>query len=83
MVPGSRSRYPARVSVVARYEFYASADASNWGTAAASGTWDSSRSAKTVSFSKRNARYVRLVALSEINGKAYASLAEIDLIAAK
>ncbi len=69
--------------IIARYEFYASEDSSNWGTAVASGTLDSTRNEHLASFPKMNARYVRLVALSEINGKDYTSLAELDLVPAK
>ena len=33
-----------------------------------------------MTFARKVARYVRFVALSEINGEAWASLAELDLI---
>lgn len=68
--------------IIARYEFYASEDASNWGNPVATGTFDATRTGKTVSFPRRNAHYVRLVALSEINGGDWASLAELDLVPA-
>ena len=68
---------------IAQYEFYTSEDPADWGSPAASGTFDSSRDAKLVSFSVRNARYIRLVALSEINGGAWTSLAELDLVSAQ
>jgi len=66
--------------IVARYELYASADRSNWGTAVATGTFNTDRNEKRVTFARKVARYVRFVALSEINGEAWASLAELDLI---
>jgi hypothetical protein len=66
--------------MVAQYQFYASADRNNWGTAVASGTFNSDRSEKIVMFASKVARYVRFVALSEINGQPWTSVAELDLI---
>ncbi|MEM8909923.1 MAG: discoidin domain-containing protein, partial [Bacteroidota bacterium] len=51
---------------IADYEFYVSMDGSSWGTAVAAGTWASSANTETVSFPATVARYVRLVALSEV-----------------
>lgn len=68
--------------IIAKYEFYASDSASNWGSPVASGTFDTTRNEHIVSFPKMNARYIRLVALSEIEGGAWASLAELDLVPA-
>jgi hypothetical protein len=69
--------------IIAGYEFYASEDATSWGSPVASGTFDSTRNEHIVSFSAMNAHYVRLVALSEINGNDWTSLAELDLVPAK
>lgn len=69
--------------IIADYEFYATEDASNWGTKVASGTFDSTRNEHVVTFPRMNARYIRLVALSEINGGAWTSLAELDLVPAQ
>jgi hypothetical protein len=66
--------------MVAQYQFYASADRDNWGTAVASGTFNSDRAEKRVTFTRKTARYIRFVAVSEINGGAWASIAELDLI---
>ncbi len=66
--------------MVAQYEFYASTDSTNWGTAVATGTFTSSRTETRVPFAAKTARYIRFVALSEINGKAWASVAELDAI---
>ncbi|HEY5957295.1 MAG TPA: discoidin domain-containing protein [Polyangiaceae bacterium] len=65
--------------MVAGYQFYVSDDSSQWGTAVASGTFNSDRTAKVVSFAKKSGRYVRFVALSEINGGDWTSVAELDL----
>jgi len=66
--------------MVAQYQVYASTDSTNWGTAVASGTFNSDRTEKRVMFTSKTARYVRFVALSEINGQPWASVAELDLI---
>ncbi len=66
--------------MVAQYEFYASTDSSNWGTAVATGTFSSSRKETRVPFAAKTARYLRFVALSEINGKDWTSVAELDAI---
>jgi len=66
--------------MVAQYQFYASTDRTNWGTAVASGTFNSDRNEKRVMFTSKTARYVRFVAQSEINGQPWASVAELDLI---
>ena len=65
---------------IAQYQFYASTDRNNWGTAVASGTFAEDRGEKRVMFTRKTARYIRLVALSEIGGMAFASVAELDLI---
>jgi len=66
--------------MVAQYQFYASTDRTSWGTAVASGTFNSDRNEKRVMFTSKTARYVRFVALSEINGQPWTSVAELDLI---
>ena len=50
------------------------------GTAVASGTFNSDRTEKRVMFTSKVARYVRFVAVGEINGRAWASVAELDMI---
>jgi hypothetical protein len=66
--------------MVAKYEFYASTDKTNWGTAVATGTFNSDRNEKRVMFTTKTARYIRFVALSEINGQPWTSVAELDAI---
>ena len=52
-----------------------------WGPPAVLGTWSDGRNIQKAIFGQpARGRYVKLVALSEVNGKDYASLAEIDLM---
>ena len=62
------------------WEFYVSADGSNWGTAVATGTFAKDNTLKTVNFTATPGRYVRLRALSEINGNPWTSCAELNVI---
>jgi hypothetical protein len=64
---------------IADYQFYVSPDGTTWGTAVAAGTLAADTSEKTVRFTAKTGRYVRLVALSEINGYAYTSAAELNV----
>ncbi len=66
--------------MVAKYEFYASTDSADWGTAVATGSFNSDRKEKRVTFTAKTARYLRFVALSEINGADWTSVAELDAI---
>ena len=61
------------------YEFYSSADGSSF-EIAASGEFSSGKGLKTVIFSPRIATAVKLVALSEVNGKPWTSAAEINVL---
>ena len=64
---------------IAKYEFYVSNDSSNWGSAVATGTFASGITRKEVSFTPKDGRFVRLRALTEINGNPWTSAAEIDV----
>jgi hypothetical protein len=64
---------------IGKYEFYVSADGTNWGTAVATGTFDSSSSEKQSLFTAKQGRYIRLRALSEINGNPWTSMAELNV----
>jgi beta-galactosidase len=65
---------------IARYEFFVSADAKNWGAAVASGIFPNAEGWQRVRFASTSARYVKLVAVSEVNGKPWTSLAELRLL---
>src|SRR5882672_6889858 len=64
---------------IAGYQFYVSDDGVTWGTPAAAGTLAANTSEKTVRFTAKTGRFVRLVALSEINGHAWTSAAELNV----
>lgn len=68
---------------IANYEFYVSTDGTNWGTAVASGTLTASSSDKTlkqVTFAGVAGRYVRLRALTEVNGGPWTNAAEFNVL---
>jgi len=65
---------------IAAYELYVSTDDHNWGNPVATGVFPSTRDKQEVSFNARLARYVRLVALSEVAGHAWTSAAEIEVM---
>jgi O-glycosyl hydrolase len=65
---------------ISQYEFYVSTSPSNWGSAVATGTFANSSSEKEVTFTAKTGQYVRLVALSEVNGNAWTSAAEINVL---
>ncbi|MEV4059638.1 discoidin domain-containing protein [Nonomuraea dietziae] len=62
------------------YEFYASADGTNWGSPVATGTFAIDATLKTVRFPTVPGRYVRFRALSEVNGNPWASCADLTVI---
>jgi hypothetical protein len=66
--------------MVATWQFYASTDKTNWGTAVATGTFNADTSEERVMFTRTTARYVRFVALSEIDGNPWASVAELRMV---
>lgn len=63
---------------IKNYEFYTSVDGISW-TLQNSGTWANDANEKTVAFNSTTARYVKLVAKSEVNGAPWASAAEISV----
>src|SRR5215831_18210960 len=64
---------------IAGYQFYVSPDGTTWGTAIAAGTFAADTTEKTVRFTAKAGRYVRLVAVSEINGNPWTSAAELNV----
>jgi lysophospholipase L1-like esterase len=64
---------------IGQYGFYVSTDGTNWGTPVATGTFANSATEKLVSFTSTTGQYVRLRALSEVNGGPWTSMAELNL----
>jgi beta-galactosidase len=62
---------------IAQYEFYVSTDGANWGSAVATGTFPDSTAQQTISFTAKAGRYVRLRALSSVNGQPFAAVADL------
>src|SRR4051812_48361728 len=65
---------------IAQYEFYVSTDGTNWGTPVATGTLSNVSSQQEVLFGSTTGRYVRLRALTEVEGRPYTSMAELNVL---
>lgn len=69
---------------IRKYEFYAGMETNDWGAAIAKGEFHNSiqgtREFQVDLESPVKARYVRLVALSEVSGRPYASMAELGVL---
>lgn len=61
------------------YQFYVSMDGYKWGTPI-SGRFNTDTTEKEVPFTTKTGRYIRLVALNEIKGKAWTTVAELNVI---
>lgn len=62
---------------IAQYEFYVSADGTNWGSPVATGTFANSTAEQSITFTAKAGRYVRLRALSSLNGQPFAAVANL------
>lgn len=66
---------------ISNYEFYVSNDPDDWGTSLVTGKFGSgSGRMQTSTTNSKKGRYVKVVALNEINGQPYTSAAEIDVL---
>ena len=66
--------------MVKDYEVYLSTDGTTWGTAVATGTFQNTTSLQSTKLNNSTiARYMKFVAKSEMNGKAWTSAAEIGI----
>jgi hypothetical protein len=68
------------VGMISKYEFYVSTDGVSWGAAVASGTFPSGAAEKKILFRPKLGRFVRLRALTEVNGKQWTSVAEVNVL---
>jgi phospholipase C len=66
---------------IEKYEFNVSNDGQDFGQPLAKGEFANSKDLKTVTFNPRACRFIKLKALSEVNGGAWTSAAEIGVIA--
>jgi hypothetical protein len=66
--------------VISEYAFYVSADGSDWGAPVASGVFANDTTEKEIYFAATVGKFVRLVALSEVNGNPWTSAAEINVL---
>ncbi|HET8601590.1 MAG TPA: beta-N-acetylglucosaminidase domain-containing protein [Segeticoccus sp.] len=64
---------------VARYAVYLSDDGQTWGQPVATGSFANDTSEKWVPFAGSHARYVKFVALQEVNGNPWTSAAELSV----
>lgn len=61
---------------IAKYEFYTSLNAVNWNLVS-EGIWQNNKAEKIARFNKSVCRYIKLVALSEVNSGNHASISEL------
>ena len=64
------------------YEFYVSDDGKEFGTAVKTGEFTANKEKKTVTFDGKKCRFIKLRAVSEINGEPWTSAAEIGIVLA-
>lgn len=64
------------------FEFFVSDDGKEFGEPVKKDTFASGKDKKTIPFEPKKCRYVKLKALSEINGEAWTSAAEIGVVVA-
>ncbi len=65
------------------FEFYISDDSKDFGQPVKKGTFPEGKDKHTVSFDPQKAHFIKLKALSEINGEAWTSAAEIGVVAGR
>ncbi|MCX4793146.1 beta-galactosidase [Streptomyces sp. NBC_01242] len=64
---------------IAKYEVYTSKDGTAWGDPVATGTWTNTSTEQKACFTPVGAHYIRLRALSEVNGNPFTTAAEINV----
>ncbi|WP_327258402.1 discoidin domain-containing protein [Streptomyces sp. NBC_01240] len=64
---------------IAKYEVYTSKDGTTWGDPVATGTWANTSTEQKACFTPVGAHYIRLRALSEVNGNPWTTAAEINV----
>ncbi len=62
------------------YKIFVSMDGKSWGNPVAAGRFPNTRREQEVRFAKKSGRYVRFLALSEVEGNSFASAAELNVL---
>jgi hypothetical protein len=65
---------------IREYEFYVSDDGKDFGKPVKKGEFEADKEKKTVTFEPRKCQYIKLREISEMNGEAWASAAEIGIV---
>ena len=65
------------------FEVYTSQDGVSWGEAATTGRFTSGLAPQRATFAPRKARFVKVVALSQLSGQPWATMAELDVEGAR
>jgi lysophospholipase L1-like esterase len=65
---------------IADYAFYVSVDGEQWGSPVVQGRFPNTKTEQKVSFTPTAGRFIRLVALSEVNGNSFTSVAELNVL---
>lgn len=68
------------VGNIGNYEFYVSPDGVTWGSPVTTGTFANSMVEKLVNFTAKTGRFVRLRALTEVNGGTSTCVAELNIL---
>jgi hypothetical protein len=65
---------------IGQYQFYVSMDGSTWESAVDSGTFPGTQAEKQRSFAAKRGQFIRLRATSEVNGRAWTTVAELNVL---
>ncbi|MCL4728687.1 MAG: discoidin domain-containing protein, partial [Candidatus Kuenenia stuttgartiensis] len=65
---------------IGQYEFYISMDGVNWGVPVYTGVFVNDATEKEILFTSKVGQYIRLHALSEVNGNSWTSMAELKVL---
>jgi hypothetical protein len=65
---------------IAQYEIYVSDNVNDWGEAVATGIWPNSSEKQIVIFDEKEGNFIKLVALSEVNGNEWTSCSELNIL---
>ncbi|MCP3979445.1 MAG: PKD domain-containing protein [bacterium] len=65
---------------IAAYAIYVGETVGAWGNAVAAGTFANTEAEKEVGFAAKTGRYLRFVAMSEVNGNPWAVVAELNVL---